>query len=54
MDDFDDGDYLDMDNDWIYVEDEYDLAVCIRPPPTATCRLCLPLGRGPNIPSNTC
>ncbi|CAK1364683.1 hypothetical protein CB0940_08343 [Cercospora beticola] len=26
MDDFDDGDYLDMDNDWIYVEDEYDLA----------------------------
>ncbi|PPJ54019.1 hypothetical protein CBER1_02987 [Cercospora berteroae] len=26
MDDFDDGDYLDMDNNWIYVDDEYDLA----------------------------
>ncbi|USW51991.1 hypothetical protein Slin15195_G053100 [Septoria linicola] len=26
MDDYDDGDYLDMDADWIYVEDEFDLA----------------------------
>ncbi|KAM3416722.1 hypothetical protein BST61_g8313 [Cercospora zeina] len=26
MDDFEDGDYLDMDHDWIYVDDEYDLA----------------------------
>lgn len=40
MDDFDDGDYMDMDGfEWLYVDDDIELAVCDRVLPLPACVL---------------